>query len=240
MGGQFERMAQTVKTCSATSQRKLLMQRFITVLKQCEAIITNHTLTYQQAGDTKEPLTPSYLLRMRTATLFLHLHQFTDIQSEKMDNRQLRNQYYMLSTSLNCFHKNWEQEYLTALREQHKNIYPLSNRQHMIPGDLVTARVREAPQLEWPLAEAIRTFPDDVGVVRSTESEVNSQLYKHPIEHTVPLKLSCKRESKAITGNDNNKDDNKITNDNPQRKIPTQETPKVRRDQREGGITQQQ
>ena len=64
MGGHFERLVRTIKTClSSAIARKLYNQdEFTTVVKEVENIVNTRPLMYQANDALDKPLTPSQLL----------------------------------------------------------------------------------------------------------------------------------------------------------------------------------
>ena len=67
------------------------------------------------------------------------------------------------------------------------------------------AKIRAAAFLEWPLAKVVRILPDAAVVVSTVELLVEDKIYKCPVEHTVPLELSCEEHQLAVQvkGNSN-------------------------------------
>ena len=74
MGGHFERLVRTIRTClSSAIARKLYNQdEFTTVVKEVENIVNSRPLTYQANDALDQLLTPSQLLWGRNLTIMSH------------------------------------------------------------------------------------------------------------------------------------------------------------------------
>ena len=116
----FERLVRTIKVALATviSKKLLTLEEFTTVVKESEAIVNNHPLTYQQVDSQGIPLTPSQLIRGHNIDLLPTLRTPATNRDE-IDINRLCNQYVVLSNTLRTFQRQWRDEYLTSLREKH-------------------------------------------------------------------------------------------------------------------------
>ena len=137
-GRHFERLVRTIKVALATaiSKKLLTLEEFTTVVKESEAIVNNCPLTYQQVDSQDIPLTPSQLIRGHNIDLLPTLRTpVTD--RDEIDTNRLRNQYVILSNTLQTFQRRWRNEYLTSLHEKHRNECANQNSYELKPGELV-------------------------------------------------------------------------------------------------------
>ena len=210
-GGHFERLVRTIKVALATaiSKKLLTLEEFTTVVKESEAIVNNRPLTYQQVDSQDIPLTPSQLIRGRNIDLLPTLITPTT-DRDKIDTNRLRNQYVVLSNTLRTFQHRWRDEYLTSLREKHKNICANQNSYELKPGELVLLKIPELLRDDWPLGKVIKVFKDSNEVIRSLKVSVRGEIYRRSIEFIVPLELSSENippPEEEIEDADNDDDD---------------------------------
>ena len=112
------------------------MEEFTTVVKESEAIVNNHPLTYQQVDSQDIPLTPSQLIQGHNIDLLPTLRTPATDRDE-IDTNRLCNQYVVLSNTLRMFQRRWRDEYLTSLHEKHRNACANQNSYELKPGELV-------------------------------------------------------------------------------------------------------
>ena len=173
-------------------------------MKESEAIVNNRPLTYQQVDSQDIPLTPSQLIRGRNINLLPTLITPATDRDEIGTNR-LRNQYFVLSNTLRTFQRRWRDEYLTSLREKHRNVCANQNSYELKPGELVLLKIPELLRDDWPLGKVMKVFKDSNEVIRSFEVSVRGEIYRRSIEFIVPLELSSekipppRRRSKMLT-----------------------------------------
>ena len=96
-----------------------------------------------------------------------------------------------MSNTLRTFQRRWRDEYLTSLREKHKNACANQNSYELKPGELVLLKIPELLRDDWPLGKVIKEFKDSNEVIRSLEVSVRGEIYRRSIEFIVPLELSC-------------------------------------------------
>ena len=209
-GGHFERLVRTIKVALATdiSKKLLTLEEFTTIVKESEAIVNNRPLTYQQVDSQDIPLTPSQLIRGHNIDLPTLRTPATD--RDEIDTNRLRNQYVVLSNTLRMFQRRWRDEYLTSLREKHRNACANQNSYELKPGELVLLKIPELLRDDWPLGKVIKVFKDSNKVIRSLEVSVRGEIYRRSIEFIVPLELSCENippPREEIEDADNDDDD---------------------------------
>ena len=155
------------------------------------------------------PLTPSQLIRGHNIDLLPTLRTPATDRDE-IDTNRLRNQYVVLSNTLRTFQRRWRDEYLTSLREKHRNACANQNSYELIPGELVLLKIPELLRDDWPLGKVIKVSKDTNEVIRSLEVSVRGEIYRRSEEFIVPLELSCENippPGEEIEDADNDDDD---------------------------------
>ena len=157
MGGHFERLVRTMKTClSSAIARKLYNQEeFTTGVKEVENIVNSGHLMYQANDALDQLLTPSQLLWRRNLAIMLPLLQPNTNDDSTTDTKESRHQYFLSSNALDHFRKRWSEEYLTSLRENHENRCAERPTHHIKPGSLVMVHHDNLHRYEWPLGKVI-------------------------------------------------------------------------------------
>jgi hypothetical protein len=140
-GGLFERMIKSTKRClrKVVGTAKFSYDEMHTAIVEIEAVINSRLLTFLNADDTEEPLTPSHLLVGRRLlsfpddlTYYAEEDQDFDIGSEALRRRAKH-----LNSVLNHFWQRWSKEYLLELRERHRQKGTHGTSVTAKPGDVV-------------------------------------------------------------------------------------------------------
>ena len=169
MGGHFERLVRTIKTClSSAIARKLYNQEeFTTVVEEVENIINNRPLTYQSNDALDQTFTPSQLLWGGTCLSCSH-----SCSPTPMMTRQQRPRNYVISISSSAW-------------EKHVNHCAERPTHHLKLGSLVMVRH------EWPLGRVVQVFPDPLRINRTAEVEEGGRSSFRSVTFLVPLELDC-------------------------------------------------
>lgn len=150
-GALFERMVRRTKRClrKVIGQARFSFDEMLTAIIEIEGIINSHPICYLNAGDIEEPLTPSHLLvGRRVLTLpdnLAHLEVEDDPDFEVTDEVLQRRAKY-LSSILNHFWKRWSKEYLSELREAHRQKLSSTTSPTASVGDVVLMHDQDHPQ----------------------------------------------------------------------------------------------
>ena len=121
-GGHFERMVRSVKRClrKVLGNTKLNFDELITVLSEVECILNSRPLTYQYDELDGEVLTPSHLMfGRRLSTLSTGIETNMKLNEEDIQY-SLSKRFMHLTRLLSHFWNRWRREYLTDLREKHR------------------------------------------------------------------------------------------------------------------------
>jgi hypothetical protein len=153
--GWWERLIGLTKT----ALKKTLGRTYVTydclqtLLTEIEAVMNGFLLTYVSSGNRLEPdpLTPAHLLYGRRIITLLY-HDTVDEKDQglrfgKQHNNTQRDKIQI--KIIEDFRKRWRHDYLTALREQHRN--SKKNKQSISVGDVVQVH-NDLPRAQWKLA----------------------------------------------------------------------------------------
>ena len=122
-GGFFERLIQNTKTCLRKTLRnsKLNYDELQTVLVEVEGTLNPRPLPYVSSDDPEEPLTPSHLMYGRR---ILSLPEVTGNLQASLDHtvssEDLPRRRKYLGLLLEHFWRRWSREYVTELRNLHR------------------------------------------------------------------------------------------------------------------------
>ena len=130
----------------------LSLETLQTVVTEIETIMNDRPLTYVSLNmDDPEPLTPAHLLYGRRITTLPYsddtLRPGTNAVSSGHDDITKRSK--ILAHTIGQFWRRWSTEYLTALREHHRQTG--SNSQTIRVGDIVQVH-DDCPRTRWKLA----------------------------------------------------------------------------------------
>ena len=126
-GGVFERMVKSTKHClrKMVGQANLTHDELLMAVVEIEAVIISRPLSYISANNLEEPLTPSHLLiGRRILNLPDHLGYISDPGDEEfsVDSTHLMKRMKHLSSMVAHLWKRWRSEYLSELRESHRQL----------------------------------------------------------------------------------------------------------------------
>ncbi|XP_057299540.1 uncharacterized protein LOC130630164 [Hydractinia symbiolongicarpus] len=114
--GMFERLVRSVKRClkKTLHNTRLSYEELLTVLAEIQAAIKNRPLTFLYENIGEQPLTPNHLQFGRKINL-----EASHIDSDE-NEKDLCQRYDHLQRIINHYWNRWKCEYLTELREYHR------------------------------------------------------------------------------------------------------------------------
>ena len=115
-----------------------------TAIVEIESIVNSRPLLYLASSDMEEPLTPSHLLIGRRV---LNLPDNLGYIVEEGDEEFMIDTSQLGNNTLNQFWKRWRTEYLTELRESHRQTHRDYSSQPVIEvGDVVVVHDKGLPR----------------------------------------------------------------------------------------------
>ena len=142
-------MIQNVKKCLRKTLRnaRLNYDELHTVLFEVEGTLNSRPLTYVSSDDPEEPLTPSHLMYGR------RILSLPDVRTSSQDSinqavlsEDLPRRRRYLGLLLEHFWKRWSREYVTELRNLHRQRSRPESRMSISVGDVVTVFEDNLPQ----------------------------------------------------------------------------------------------
>lgn len=196
-GGFFERMVGTVKRClrKVIGNAKLSYDELNTCLIEVEATINNRPLTYMYEEPGSEPLTPSHLMYGHRLNALPDSCRIVD----NIDSVAISRRYRYLLTKLDNFWTRWRREYLTDLRELHRN---REQRPHKVKvHDIVLVHDDNAKRLLWKMGKVVRIIYGKDGIVRGADVRVITRnkpyILSRPLQKLYPLEIEERSEGKV-------------------------------------------
>jgi hypothetical protein len=202
-GGFWERLIGLTKTAlrKMTGRTKLSVNDLRTIVAEIEAVLNDRPLTRvptERSGI--EALTPSHLLYGRRLTLIpynLTTDEEKDDPSFGVTQSELSKKFIRRQNIQKCFWRQWRDQYLTALREQHQPF--ADNQQQLVQvGDVVLVH-DDCNRINWKLAIVENVIRSKDGAIRTAEIRTAQGKTNRPVTKLYPLEVNT-----AVT--DDNKD----------------------------------
>lgn len=174
---------------------KLNYDELHTVLVEVEGTLNSRPLTYVSSDDPEEPLTPSHLLcgrRILSLPDVWHNGQIAINQAVSSEDLPRRRRY--LGLLLEHIWKRWSKEYVTELRNLHRQRSRPESRISISVGDVVTVFEDNLPRSQWRLGRVEQLIPgaDDcvrAAVVRVITKTGRPMTVKRPVQRLFPLEV---------------------------------------------------
>ena len=162
-GGFFERLVGIVKRClrKVLGNAKLNLDELSTVILEIECTLNSRPLTYQD-DEIGQALTPSHLILGRRLSPMSESNTTFDDDAGCHD--KLTKRFLYLSRKLTHFWHRWRREYLTNLREFHRQRNP--KRQEISEGDVILIHEDNIKRGLWKLGVVETLIPSKDGQVR--------------------------------------------------------------------------
>ncbi|XGW03187.1 hypothetical protein V3C99_014858 [Haemonchus contortus] len=204
-GGFYERLIKSVKEAliKATGKRTMTLEQLITSLVEIEGCLNSRPLTYQES-DIKDSMTPlrpiDFIQNEMNVTLPLNdpKEEHTDptylpaVERIRLETRLQAQKALRSSCAITeRFWELWRNQYLTALREQHRrNINDKrGSRKDVQEGEVVLLSEPNQKRSNWKLARISKTVPSSDGAIREVEVYCNKRTLRRPVNQLVPLEL---------------------------------------------------
>ncbi|XP_071161139.1 uncharacterized protein [Mytilus edulis] len=142
------------------------MDTLQTILTEIEAIINDRPLTYVSPDiEDEEPLTPSHLLYGRRITLTPYPQPNIEYIAVNSGKQELHKHLNKQSSLMEHFWNRWKSEYITTLREFHRQTG--NNLQTIQVGDVVQVQDDKLPKNRWNIAVVDELITGNDGFTRA-------------------------------------------------------------------------
>ena len=171
-----------------------------TIITEIEATLNACPLTYVYSEQMKDILTPSYLIMGRR---ILNLPDFNEqCQEDIIDQQMLTRRMKYLSTLLKNYWHIWSKDYLTSLREFHRNQTMRENTALFIKvGDIVVIHEEHVPRNFWrtgKVEQLIVSWDNEIrgAIVKCTTKQGRPVMLNRSVKKLFPLEVNVDSEEK--------------------------------------------
>ena len=193
-GGFYERMIQTVKRSLRKTLRRnnASYDELMTILIEIEAVINCRPLCYLYSDEAEEVLTPSHLILGRR---LLSPRCYLPVKISDENERTMNNRLKYLNSLISHYETKWKKEYLTELREFHKNHNRLPAKQINV-GDVVLIEEEGLPRCRWRLGKVHELMKSKDGYIRGCRLRVYNENRKlsflnRPVNKLCFFEVAC-------------------------------------------------
>ena len=185
-GGFWERLVQMVKRCmrKVLKKSKLTYEELETIVVEIEGILNTRPLCYIYDDSTDPVITPSHLIYGRNI--------LTRIPSNETHEKDYSKRAKYIQRLTEQFWKQWASNYLTELRERHKNCFKGPTRTIEI-GEIVLIKEELVPRNKWKMGLVEQLHVGKDNHVRGCSLKVITNLHprriNRPIEKLCPLEI---------------------------------------------------
>ena len=193
-GGFWERLIGLTKSSikKVLGRASVNLRTLQTIVVEVEAILNDRPLTYV-SSDIKDPeaLTPAHLLYGRQITSLPHPLVENDEMSDPTyrSSTEIQRKAKRVALLIQHFWQRWRHEYLTSLREFHKESG--INAETVKVGDVVLIH-DDSPRVSWKLALVTSVARGHDGFVRSANVRTANGTTNRPITRLHPLEIQAK------------------------------------------------
>ena len=184
MGGVFERIIQSIKRCLKKVLKTAVLSEdeIRTIITEIEATLNARPLTYVYSEQMEDILTPSHLIMERR---ILNLPDFNEQCQEDniIDQQMLTRRMKYLSTLLRNYWHIWSKDYLTSLREFHRNRTMRENTAFIKVGDIVVIHEEHVPRNFWRTGKVEQ-------LIVSRDNEIRGAIVKCMTKQGRPVMLN--------------------------------------------------
>ena len=163
-----------------------------TVLVEVEGTLNSRPLTYVSSDDPEEPLTPSHLMYGRRILSLPDVRASSqDSINQAVSSEDLPRRRRYLGSLLEHFWKRWSREYVTELRNLHRQRSRPESRMAVSVGDVVTVFEDNLPRSRSRLGRVEQLIPGADDCVRAAVIKVITKsgrpmTVKRPVQKLFP------------------------------------------------------
>ena len=189
-------MVQSTKRClrKLIGQSRFSFDELHTVIVEIERILNSRPISYLNADDVEEPLTPSHLLvGRRILNLPDNLTHYEEAGDNEFEvtNEVLQRRAKHLSNVLNHFWRRWSKEYLLELRDAHRQKHSTSTSTTVKVGD-VLVHDQDHPRGFWKMAKVQKLIIGRDGqthgaVLKVVDKNGRHSTLQRPVQRIYPL-----------------------------------------------------
>ena len=211
-GGFWEHLVGLTKSAikKVLGRAHISLQVLQTIVVEVEALLNDRPLTYvSHDPEDPEPLTPSHLLSGRRITsLPYESHTIDEIMDPSYNEySRLTKDARTQALLLQHFTSRWKNEYLTSLREFHRNSG--NNKRKIAVGDVVLVH-DDGPRIQWKLAVVEGLIHGGDDLVRAANIRTSTGRTNRPIVRLIPLEVSTQDNKDCPDTSDRSCDDRNI------------------------------
>ena len=197
-------------------QAKFSHDEMHTAIVEIEVIINSRPLTFLNADDTEEPLTPSHLLVGRRLLSLPDNLTYLALEDENFEvtGESLQRRAKHLNSVLNHFWRRWSKEYLLELRDAHRQRSVVGTPNPVKKGDIVLVHDQDRPRGFWKIAQVEKLITGKDGLVRGATLRLPTKdgqqtTLQRPLQLIYPLEIEVNPVNKsdaALPGNNPSED----------------------------------
>ena len=188
-GGAYERLIGITKQSLRIMVGKQIFKQddFTTLLAEVELIVNQRPITYISDKEAIQPLTPLDFMLPTSKHAIMVWEDASDEYREKSTRDTLIKLFNKSRNNINRFWENWQDHYLTALRERQKSTKNEVSRPSV--GDVVLMK-DEGPRITWRLARIIELVASADGKIRTANLKTaDGKIFRRATCQLYPLEI---------------------------------------------------
>ena len=192
-GGFYERFIGLFKSAlkKVLGNSLITLCELRTLVSEIESCMNDRPLTYVSGElNEVEPLTPSHLIYGFRLSKFPDLSVISELHDPTYNDRNYLQQFSKnLTKNLSSFWYRWRSEYLSALREAHRDSKNPSGTVSI--GEIVLIHDDCLPRSKWRLGLILDVYKGKDGLVRSASLRTSTGVTNRPISKLYPLEVQA-------------------------------------------------
>ena len=190
-GGMWERLVAMVKAClkKTVGFKILTFVELQTLIFEIEATLNNRPLCQPVDEDT-DILTPNHLL-FGSRVEMVNESEIGVVDGNNLKSLQKRQRHITIMKE--HFIKRWKKEYLSYLRDFHRNTGKVAGRINV--GDVVILHDEKLPRHRWSLCKVVEVIPGRDGVIRGARIKIakTGAIVGRPLNKLYPFEVLADR-----------------------------------------------